>query len=133
MTAPQAVLVVGGLVLLFAGAITGIFMSVERMNQPTNQKYLRFAHLASYGQAPMLFGLAFALGYSGMSASFDLWTAWVLVAGAGLLVLKDLVNWLTATEDEFVEQGAGFRIAGVFGPVHVIGLVLVSISVVSGL
>lgn len=133
MTTPQAILIIGGLVLLFVGAITGIFMSVERMNQPTNQKYLRSAHLAGYGQAPILVALAFAIGFSGMSGAYDLWTAWVVVAGAGLLVLKDLVNWRMAVADEFVEKGLGFQIAGVFGPVHVIGLVMVTVAVVTGL
>jgi hypothetical protein len=57
----------------------------------------------------------------------------VFAVGAVLLVIKDLVNWLSGTRDEFQEQTAGSKIALLFGPVHVVGLVLVAIAAVAGL
>lgn len=132
MTTADAILILTAVALLFSGAVTGFFMSRIRMSQPETPKYLRFAHLASYGQAPILLGVVVVLGFSGMSAAFDTATAVVFSVGAVLLVVKDLVNWRAGTADEFVEQTTGYRIALLFGPVHVIGLVMVAIAAVSG-
>jgi hypothetical protein len=133
MTTANSILILTAIALLFSGAITGFFMSRVRMSEPDTPKYLRFAHLASYGQAPILLGVVVVLGFSGMSQAFDTATAIVVSAGAVLLVVKDLVNWIAGTADEFVEQTAGFKIALLFGPVHVAGLVMVAIAAISGM
>lgn len=133
MTLANSILILTAVALLFSGAVTGFFMSRIRLDQPDTPKYLRFAHLASYGQAPILLGVVVVLGFSGMSQGFDTATAIVFSAGAVLLVVKDLVNWLAGTRDEFVEQTAGYKIALLFGPVHVVGLVMVAIAAVTGI
>jgi hypothetical protein len=133
MSTANAILILTAVVLLFSGAVTGFFMSRIRLSEPETPKYLRFAHLASYGQAPILLGIVVLLGFSGMSESFNVVTAAVFAVGAVLLVIKDLVNWLSGTRDEFQEQTAGYKIALLFGPVHVVGLVLVAIAAVAGL
>lgn len=133
MTTANAILILTAIVLLFSGAVTGFFMSRIRLSQPDTPKYLRFAHLASYGQAPILLGVVVILGFSGMSEGFDTATAVVFSGGAVLLVVKDLVNWLAGTKDEFVEQTTGYKIALLFGPVHVAGLVMVAIAALTGL
>ena len=133
MTTANAILILTAIALLFSGAATGFFMSRIRLSQPDTPKYLRFAHLASYGQAPILLGVVVILGFSGMSEAFDTATAVVFSAGAVLLVVKDLINWLAGTKDEFVEQTTGYKIALLFGPVHVAGLVMVAIAAITGL
>ena len=133
MTTANAILILTAVGLLFSGAVTGVFMSRIRLSQPDTPKYLRYAHLASYGQAPILLGVLVILGFSGMSAGFDTATAIVFSAGAVLLVIKDLVNWLAGTTDEFAEQTTGYKIALLFGPVHVVGLVMVAIAAITGL
>jgi len=132
MTNANAVLILTAVALLFSGAGTGFFMARIRLTEPDPPKYLRFAHLASYGQAPILLGVVVVLGFSGMSEAFNLSTAIVFSAGAVLLVVKDLVNWLAGTEDEFVEQTAGYKLALLFGPLHVVGLVMVAIAAITG-
>lgn len=133
MTTANAILILTAVALLFSGAATGFFMSRIRLSAPETPKYLRFAHLASYGQAPILLGVVVVLGFSGMSEGFNTATAVVFSAGAILLVVKDLINWVAGTRDEFVEQTAGYKIALLFGPVHVIGLVMVAITAITGL
>lgn len=133
MTTANAILILTAIALLFSGAATGFLMSRIRLSQPDTPKYLRFAHLASYGQAPILLGVVVILGFSGMSEAFDTATAVVFSAGAVLLVVKDLINWLAGTKDEFVEQTTGYKIALLFGPVHVAGLVMVAIAAITGL
>jgi hypothetical protein len=129
----DAILILSAVALLFSGAVTGFFMSKVRMSEPDTPKYLRYAHLASYNQAPILIGVVVVLGFSTMPAWFDLATAVVVSAAALLLVAKDLVNWLAGTADEFVEQTAGFRMALAFGPLHVIGLVMVAVVAIGAL
>lgn len=133
MSTANAVLILTSIALLFSGAVTGFFMSKIRLSEPDTPKYLRFAHLASYGQAPILLGVVVVLGFSGMSDAFNTTTAVVFSAGAVLLVVKDLVNWLAGTSDEFAEKTAGYKIAMLFGPVHVAGLVMVAIAAIAGL
>ncbi|MGD2101882.1 MAG: hypothetical protein PVG83_06570 [Acidimicrobiia bacterium] len=133
MTIADSILILTAVALLFSGAVTGFFMSRIRLTRPDTPKYLRFAHLASYMQAPILLGVVVVLGFSGMSDAFNTATAAVFSAGAVLLVAKDLVNWLAGTKDEFAEQTAGYKIALLFGPVHVAGLVLVAIAAIAGL
>lgn len=133
MTNAEAVLILTAVALLFSGAVTGFFMARIRRSEPDPPKYLRFAHLASYGQAPILLGVVVVLDFSGMSEAFDFTTAIIFSAGAVLLVVKDLVNWLAGTKDEFAEQTAGYKLALLFGPVHVIGLVMVAMAAITGL
>lgn len=133
MTTASAILILTAVALLFSGAMTGLAMSRLRTAGPETPKYLRFAHVGSYGQAPILLGVVVVLGFSGMPAAFDAATAVVFSTGAVLLVVKDVVNWLAGTEDEFAEQTAGYRIALVFGPVHVVGLVMLAIAAITGL
>ena len=133
MTTADAILILTAIALLFSGAVTGFFMSRIRLSAPDTPKYLRFAHLASYGQAPILLGVVVVLGLSGMPDTFNTATAIVFSAGAVLLVVKDLINWLAGTGDEFAEKTTGYRIALLFGPVHLAGLVMVAIAALAGL
>ena len=133
MTTAEAILVFTALALMVSGTVTGVLMAKHRMSHPDTPKYLRFAHLASYGQVPILLGFAFVLGFSEMSGGFDLATSVVVSLGTVLLVVKDLVNWTSGTKDEFVEQTLGFQIANLFGLVHVAGIVMLSVVAVSAL
>lgn len=133
MNAAEATLVFTALLLLVSGTITGVFMAQVRMSRPDTPKYLRFAHLASYGQVPILLGIVVVLGFSEMSPGFDLATAIVVSVGTVLLVAKDVVNWTSGTKDEFAEQTLGFKIGNLFGLVHVAGIVMVGVVAVSSL
>lgn len=133
MTTADSILVLTAIGLLFSGSVTGFFMSRIRLSAPDAPKYLTTAHVGSYMQAPILLGIVIVLGFSGMSDAFNTAAAVVFSVGAVLLVVKDLVNWLAGTKDEFVEQTTGYKIALIFGPIHVIGLVMVAIAAVAGL
>lgn len=133
MTLAEQVLVLSAVALLIGGSVTGIFMSQVRTTEPEVPKYLRFAHLAGYMQAPILLGIVIALQFSGMSTGFDNATAIVMSAGAVLLFAKDVVNWRMETADEFREKGLGYQLGAVSGLTQFAGLVMVAIAVVSGL
>lgn len=132
MTAPDAILTVTALALLLGGFVTGVFMSVIRAEEPATPKYLSLAHQGSFMQAALLLGVAFALGFSTMSEAYDTITALVASAAALLLFSKDVVNWRLGVEDEFRHRGLGYKMAVAFGPVHLIGLVMLTVAVLSG-
>ena len=133
MTTADQILVIGAIVLLFAGFGTGVIMSQIRATKPEPPKYLRFAHMASYMQAPILLALVIVMGFSERSDGFNTATAAVVTAGAALLVVKDLVNWARGVGDEFHEKGSGYQLALVMGPLQLVGLVMVAIAAASGL
>lgn len=133
MTTADQILVIGAITLLFTGFGTGVIMSRIRAEQPEPPKYLRFAHMASYMQAPILLALVIVMGFSTRSDGFNTATAAVVTAGAALLVVKDLVNWSGGVGDEFQEKGPGYQLALVMGPLQLVGLVMVAIAAASGL
>jgi len=133
MTTADQILVIGAIVLLFAGFGTGVIMSQIRATKPEPPKYLRFAHMAAYMQAPILLALVIVMGFSTRSDGFNTATAAVVTAGAALLVVKDLVNSARGVGDEFQEKGSGYQLALVMGPLQLAGLVMVAIAAASGL
>lgn len=133
MTAPDAILIVTALALLFGGFVTGVFMSVIRAEEPATPKYLALAHQGSFVQAALMLGIAFALGFSDMPGPYDAATALVASAAALLLFAKDVVNWRQEVDDEFRQRGLGYKMAVAFGPLFLIGLVMLTIAVLSGL
>jgi len=120
------VLLWGGFLMLVAGIITGLMMSRIRATEPDIPKYLRFAHLSGYMQAPILFGLVVAVAASDLSPWLETLGASLVVAGAVLLTVKDLVNHLLGVTDEFRQKGAGYALGAAMFPVHTIGVGLLA-------
>ena len=132
MTTATTILAATAVALLLVGAVTGIAMARQREDGPDTDTYLRFAHLAAYGQAPILLGVIVLLDHATPSPTLATVSAVTLASSAVLLVAKDLVNWRTGTRDEFAEHGTGYRIGLVFGPVHLVAIVALGIVVVGG-
>lgn len=118
------ILLAGGFVMLLAGIVTGLMMSQVRTTAPHVPKYLRFAHLSGYQQAPILFGLVLAVAASDWSAWLDTLGASLVVAGAVLLIGKDLVNHVRGVTDEFRERGPGYNMGALMFPIHVAGVAI---------
>jgi hypothetical protein len=111
MDTASRILLSGGFVMLLAGIVTGVMMSRLRSTEPATPKYLRFAHLSGYMQAPILFGLVVAVAASDWSPWLDTLGATLVVTGAGLLTAKDLVNHARGVRDEFREKDVGYTSA----------------------
>lgn len=127
------VLVVGGVVELWVGVITGIFMGRIRQTEPEVPKYLNLAHVGGFMAAPILFGLIFALGLSDLGETAEATAAWAVVLSAWLLAVKDLHNWRTGVADEFAERSLGFRLGVISSILLTAGLAILTVGVVSGL
>lgn len=106
MSTAEKVLIVGGLVNLAYGVVTGFPMSIVRTRGAEVSKYLTFAHVGPLMQGPILLGTAVAARMSTLSAGAETLGAWLLVAGSVLLALKDTINWLTGVSDEFAQRPA---------------------------
>lgn len=125
------VLLAGGFLMLAAGVVTGLMMGRLRAVEPDTPKYLRFAHLSAYQQAPILFGLVVAVWASDWSAWLDTLGASLVVVGALLLTTKDLVNHARGVNDEFRERGPGYVLGIVMLPLHVGGITVLGIGALS--
>jgi len=134
MSTASKILVVAGMFNLLVGAFSGIPMALVRRNgEPAAPKYLTMVHLGGLMQGPLLLGIGFALTLSTLSPWIGT-TAAVILAGASvLLIAKDTINWRQGVTDEFAENSLGLMFGNVFGPVHLVGLLLASACVLSGL
>jgi hypothetical protein len=122
------ILLAGAFAMLAAGFATGALMGRVRAAAPTVNKYLRFAHLSGYQQAPILLGLVVAVQVSDWQPWLDTVGAALVVVGAILLTAKDLVNYARGVSDEFRERGPGYVLGAVMAPVHVAGIALLAVG-----
>ena len=98
------VLMLGGVLNILWGLLTGIPISMIRLNQPEYSKYLRLAHLGPLIWGPILLGLAYVIQQVALSKGLELTAAWLMVAGAVLLDAKDIINWRMNITDEFAQK-----------------------------
>ena len=63
----------------------------------------------------------------------DTTAAALLAAASVLLLAKDTLNWRQGITDEFAQNSLGLKLGTVFGPLHIVGLVLATAGVISGL
>lgn len=122
------ILLWGGFGMLIAGIVTGLLMSRIRATEPDTPKYLRFAHLSGYMQAPILFGLVIAVAASDLTAWLEILGASLVVAGAVLLTSKDLLNHARGVRDEFREKGLGYSLGAIMFPLHLAGVLILGIG-----
>jgi hypothetical protein len=128
------VLIVAGMLNLWAGALSGIPMAMVRQaGAPEVPKYLTMVHMAGLMHGPILLGVGFALTISTLSPWIATSAAVILSGASALLLVKDTVNWQQDVTDEFAQNTVGLQIGRIFGPLHIVGLGLASACVISGL
>lgn len=128
------ILLVSGMLNLVVGALSGIPMALQRQRgAEAASKYLTMVHLAALMQGPALVAVGFAITISELSAWIDTTAAVMLAVGSLLLLAKDTLNWRQGVVDEFAEHSAGLAIGNIFGPVHLVGIVLATVAVLSGI
>jgi len=104
MDGAERVLIVGAMLNLLWGYVTGFFFAAARERSAFAPRYLVMVHVGSFLQAGMLFGLVFAVRLSKLPASAELGAALALVASSLLIAAKDTIDWLQGVEDEFRER-----------------------------
>ena len=128
------ILIVGGVLNLAYGFVTGFLIARIRMGSPTVPKYLMLAHTGPFMQGAMLLGLNFALIMSTLSDDIEQIAAFLLVLGSALLALKDTLNWLASVEDEFSEKPTGIMELGAASVLcSTIGMVIVLYGVLTAI
>lgn len=134
MDTAAKILIVGGILNLAYGFITGFFMGAIRQNQPTVPKYLTLAHTGPLMQGPMLLGLVLALDLSPLWLTVEMAAAILLVVGSVALAAKDTLNWRQRVDDEFQERPVIGIILGAISVItSTVGLTIVLVGVVQGL
>lgn len=132
-TATQ-ILLVAGMANLLVGALSGIPMAlVRQQGAEAAPKYLTMVHLGGLMHGPILIAVGVALTTSTLSPWIDTTAAVILAFASLLLVVKDTLNWRQGITDEFAQHSTGLMLGQVFGPLHIIGLLVASAGVLSGL
>src|SRR3989304_655219 len=108
METAAKVLIVGGVLNLAYGVITGLILTSVRSRSPEAPRYLTLAHIGPLMQGPMLLGLAVATGLSSLAAGVETTAAWLLVAGSVGIAAGDTLHWLSKTGDAFAKRPVGF-------------------------
>lgn len=121
------VFVVGGVLNLVWGYVTGFVLSAVRTRVAEAPKYLSLAHVGPLMWGPMLLGLAVAVPLS--HTDHEVLAAWLLVAASAVLNVKDALNWLQGIGDEFVERPVGFWLGGVSAALGSVGLAILTAGV----
>jgi hypothetical protein len=134
MSTAAKILVVAGMFNLLVGAFSGIPMAMQRQGgADVVPKYLTMVHLGGLMHGPILLGVGFALTISTLSSWIATTAAIILAAASVLLLAKDTINWRQGVTDEFAQSSLGLKFGQVFGPLHIVGLLLASACVLSGL
>ncbi len=127
MESAVRVLVVGGILNLAWGYVTGVVWSAVRARGAESSKYLSLAHVGPLMWGPILLGLAVAVPLS--HTGFETTAAWLMVAAAAVLDMKDGLNWLQGVRDEFVERPPGFYLGAVSALLGSAGLAIFATGV----
>jgi hypothetical protein len=134
MSTATEILVVAGMLNLLVGAGSGVPMGMARAAGASEvPKYLTMVHLGGLMHGPILLGIGFALTMSTTSPWIATTAAALLAVASALLIVKDTLNWRQGVTDEFAEKSIGLALGKVFGPLHLVGLMLATYCVVSGL
>jgi len=104
MDTATKVLIVGGLLNLVYGFVTGVFFAAARQTRTYAPRYLVFAHVGPLMQGPMLLSLTIPVAAAGLSSATAILAAMLLVAGSVAIAAKDTANWVLGVEDEFAER-----------------------------
>ena len=104
MGTAEKILILGGVLNIAYGLLTGIPAGIIRQNSPTYSKYLRFVHIGALMWGPILISLSLAIALSPLDDSIELVAAWLMVLASVLLDAKDTINWLTDIRDEFAQK-----------------------------
>lgn len=130
----STILIVAGMLNLLVGALSGIPMALERQAGATAvPKYLTMLHMAGLMHGPILISVGVALSMSTLTPWIDTAGAATLAFASLLLLLKDTLNWRQGILDEFAEESLGLRIGQLFGPLEVVGLLIATAGVLSGI
>ncbi len=134
MAVAEQILVLGGVINLVYGFITGFMLAAIRQKEAEAPKYLMFAHIGPLMQGAMLLGLVFAVQMSPLTDGVEIAGAALLTVGAFLLAAKDTVNWWQTIGDEFREKP---MIGMTLGTISVlsssVGLLILFVGVIAGI
>lgn len=133
MNAADKILIIGGVVNLSYGLLTGLVAGSLRTRQPDVPKYLMLAHIGPLMFAPILLGLVHAIELSPLSAAWEIGAATMMVSASAVLAAKDTLNWSKGVADEFVERPLGFYLGAVSSVLSCGAVVIFAVGVFVGL
>jgi hypothetical protein len=129
----EKVLIVGGVLNLGYGAVTGLIISRLRTSSPDVPRHLTLAHIGPFMQGPMLLALVVAFGLASLPSGLAGTTAWLLVGGSFGIAAGDTLLWLRGARDAFKERPPGFYLQATGGMLTGTGIAITLAGVFAGL
>ncbi|HWB66307.1 MAG TPA: hypothetical protein VG708_05730 [Mycobacteriales bacterium] len=126
----EKVLVVGGLLNVAYGLLLGLaIVRVRTAGAPATPRYLHAAHIGTFLQAAVLFGLVWAVRLSDLGSGWQQAAAWLVVIASGLVAVMDTFNWLTGVQDAFAEKSKAVPLGALaaIGDAVGVGILLVGV------
>ncbi len=111
----EKVLILGGLLNLVYGFLTGFLYAKERAGKSSASRYLVAAHIGPLMQGTMLLALVPAFVLAGGVVEVEATAAWLFVLSSVLIAAKDTLNYLRGVEDEFQARPVLARVLGTTG------------------
>ena len=133
METAAKVLIVGGVLNLAYGVLTGLVLTNVRMRSAEAPRHLTLAHLGPLIQGPILLGLSVATGLSSLAAGLETLAASLLVAGSAGVAAGDTLNWAGGVGDAFAERPPGFFLLAAGATSTAVGLLILIVGVFRGL
>lgn len=134
MDTASKILILGGVLNVLYGLLTGLPAAVIRQKHPTYSKYLRFVHIGALMWGPLLISLSLALALAPLEAGMEILAATLMVTASLLLDAKDTLNWRMGIQDEFAERPAlPLILGGLSSLAALVGMLIILVGVVQGL
>ena len=134
MDTASKILILGGVLNIVFGLLTGLPAGVTRQTQPTYSKYLRFVHVGTLMWGPLLISLSLAIALSPLDARLETLAAVLMVAASLLLDAKDTLNWQMGIQDEFAEKPRlPLLLGGLSSLASLVSMAIILIGVVQAL
>jgi hypothetical protein len=126
--------VLGGVANLALSFLLGWVLSAIRMKRAIDSaRWLLVAHEVAMQEGFLLLGLAFALGFADLDATWAVIAAWLIVIASFFQDGSGIVNWLRGTSDQFAERSIGWVLASINAVLATTGLAIIVYGVVRGL
>jgi len=134
METAAKILILGGVLNIAYGLLTGIPAGMIRQKSPTYPKYLRLVHIGALMWGPILISLALAIELSTLGESVELLAAGLMVVASVMLDAKDTINWLQGVQDEFAEKPKlPLALRGLSSLASLVGIIIILIGVVQSM
>jgi hypothetical protein len=121
MTAPQAILIIGGLLNIVISALAGFLVLWIRARDPKRpmSRYAAVTHTSAITNGVLLLGLSVAIPHTGFIGPINIAIACAEVLATLLSTVRNVISWRRGFNDAIAEgSDLGLRTRGLVNMIH---------------